>query len=401
MNNRRALSLYSRLKSIYSYKWISCLLFFQFLIILFLIGCRETPTDTINNTYYVIDDSLSNPDVMPEVVFTNPADGAVGPFNTYENDGYPDNPLVTIQFNKLINVLNLPSTTITLKFDDTYIPLSLSDYYYNGEGYQYLEPMLRYILIFEIHSKYRAYQSYTVTVDTTLTDVHGNRFSEPYIFTFTPEPNFRVYEGYPDYIGVGTQWFDNITINFNSSVDSTIFEKIQISPPIDGQWQLGYYYSYHYPIDSTIVRHITRDTLLFDTEYTISVAGDAHDAQGHVINAPYQFSFTTEPFRVEGYSYSTNTSPEGFSYPYYIHFYFNGPLDTSTVRTAINVTPTLPFTISYYYGSDEYSSFYIYLQPDQMQANTLYKITLNTTIRSQNGAYMKGPFIFSFNTYTE
>ncbi len=357
-------------------------------------GCKETGNDVINNYYDT--DALTDPNVKPKVVFTYPANGSIGPFDNFDPQNATANPQITIQLNKLVNVMDLGSHSITLKTGDSEYPLTLADYLYNGSSYQYRDPLLRNILIFYADRKYLANKIYTVTIDTTLTDIHGNRLGTQYSFSFTPEPQFRVYSGGPTHDRVSPESFGPLSINFNSKLDSTIFSKIQISPSLKGKWRFdGYYYS---PADSSFVIFNTKDTLSFDTKYTVSVSADAKDASGLAIKEAFQYSFTSAPFEVTSWGYSLPTAPGGFTYHDNFNFSFNGLLDTSTVRTSITITPSLPFSISFSSFGNDFKTVYMNLQEDQILPNTTYLITLATSLRSKKGAYLKVPFTHSFNT---
>jgi len=364
-------------------------------------GCKDTPTGPVTNNYYATDQS-SDPNVKPTVVFTNPSNGAIGPFTNYDLYNTPSSPQITIQFNKFINILNLNSNSIRLRTADTSYSLTLSDYYYNYSS-GYLGPFLRNILIFNVGYKYLANKIYTVTVDTTFTDVHGNRLSSPYIFSYTPEPHFRVYSAYPSTIynpdGINPGSFSPMTIDLNSKVNSSFFSKLQIFPSINGIWVFNPYSNSFNTYDSTRVYFTSSDTLAFDTKYTVSVAGSAQDVNGLLINAPYQFSFTTQPFQVYLSSYSSYTGPGGFTVPSNLDFIFNGFIDTSTVRSSISISPSISFDLTFSYSySGGYRDVYVNPNVEQMQRSTTYKITISNTVRSRKGTYLKNPYSYTFTT---
>jgi hypothetical protein len=351
-----------------------------------LSGCGD---ETNHITNYIVDNSLSDPNVQPKIVFTKPANGAVGPFANYDRYDNQPNPKFTIQLNKLINILEIGPDAITLTTDDFVYPIDLYGY---SDGDLDGDPNLRHILLFRSSGyKYLANKEYTVTVDTILEDIHGYRLSEPYIFSFIPEPEFRVYYGYPTYDDVSPFWF-NIYIDFNSQVDITIFDKLNISPPIEGEWLV-------YSWDSTSAEYISDDTLMYDTEYTISVAADARDVNGLLIKEPYQFSFKTEPFEVRLSGYSGHIGPGGFNVYNNFRFEFNGYVDTSTVRQAFSVNPSLSFDIIFEYsGSGQYDGFRIMFDEYQMQPSTTYTMKVDSTVRSVSGVYIKEPYFYSFKT---
>lgn len=368
-----------------------CLFSIVILIIMMLGGCEEK--NYITN--YFVENSLTDPEVQPRIVFTRPSDGAIGPFSDYdpyENRPYPR---FTIQLNKLVDVSEMRSDAVTLKVDGLTLPIILSS---NSPGADNLQgdPNLRHILTYEASGyKYGAKKTYTVIVDTTLEDIHGYTLKQPYIFSFIPEPEFRVYYGIPtsedvDPINPPTIWVD-----FNSALNSSIFSKIEITPPIEGEWSLFDFYTIW---DSTVAQYSSNDTLEYDTEYTVSVAADARDANGWLIKQPYQFSFRTSPFKVHLSSYSIGPGSGGFTVYNDFRFYFNGLVDTSTVKPAFSVTPSLPYDITFIPSGYEGSGFHVHFQDAYMQPRTTYKMTLDTTVRTVGGVYMKNPYSYSFIT---
>jgi hypothetical protein len=361
------------------------LLLFVFLygiIFIILYGCKESPTE---NTYYVTAiDSLSNPSTMPRVIFTNPANGAIGPFGNTDPTLYSSNPQITIQFNKLINIKNIAGNAITLKADSSYNYLRLSD------GYN---DIFNNILVFNSDSRYLAAKTYILTIDTTLTDIHGYKLSKPQIVSFIPEPKFRVYSVSPLLDGVEPLSHSQISLSFNSKVDKTIFSNISITPAIKGDWSMGEYY---YSSDSLYIYYDLADTLAYNKKYTISVSSNAKDHNGLQIDKPYQFSFITSPFNVRLSSYSSSNGPGGFSVPNNFSFNFNAIVDTSTLRKSISVSPQISYNLSYSYGSNS-NYIYINFKAEEFQRNTKYTIYFSSTIKSKGGDYLE-PYSYSFTT---
>ena len=372
-------------------KNLMCVLFVTLILLLF--GCKDGP---VTNNYYSSTDSLSDPGIKPKVIFTNPANGAVGPFNSDDVYGSLSTPQIVIQFNKLMDDYNIGggSGSIRLTTDKSSYPLYLLSL--NNT------PGLSNVLIFSLGYKYLANTKYTVTVDTTLFDMHGYRLSAPYIFSYLPEPQFRVYScapssyNYPDGIYPGS--FSPIILNLNSNIDSTFFDKIQISPPVAGRWVLNY--PYYYSNDSTIAYFVSSDTLLFDTKYSVTVAAGAKDVNGLLTKAPYQFSFATQPFEVSGAGWSSYTGPGGFEVISDIFFSFNAFIDTSSIRSSISISPGISFNLSLNSNGGGYQSITVVPNVQQMQRNTTYKITINNTVRSLKGVYLKNPYSYSVTTGT-
>jgi len=365
-------------------------------IIITFLGCKNPPDSPVTNNYYYSTDSLTDPTIKPKVIFTNPANGAVGPFvgdELYTSHIYPQ---IFIQFNKFMDVVNFNSNSIRLTTKEGALPLSLLNFGYSPNG-------LFNILVYGFSYKYFANKVYTVTVDTTLLDANGYKLSSPYVFSYTPEPQFRVYSGSPSsYTDTGVvdpESFSPITIDLNSKIDSTFFSKIQISPPINGQWVINPYSPYSSsPSDSTAAYFISRDTLQFDTKYTVSVSAGGTDVNGLLMKAPYQFSFTSQPFAIINSSWSSSTGPGGFTVIDYFDFVFNGFIDTSSVRSSISITPSISFNLSFYTVDGGFLNFLIYPDVQQMQRNTTYTATINNTVRSIKGAHLKSPYSLSLTT---
>lgn len=78
--------------------------FLPVIMIFFFVSCKENPNDTVINNYY-LPDSLTNPNVQPRVVFTNPANNAVGPFVNYNRTSDFYN--ITANPQKRFNLTNL------------------------------------------------------------------------------------------------------------------------------------------------------------------------------------------------------------------------------------------------------------------------------------------------------
>jgi Bacterial Ig-like domain len=361
------------------------------MLISLLFGCKDAP---VTNIYYSSTDSLSDPNIKPKVIFTNPANGAVGPFNNDDVYNSLSTPQIVIQFNKLMDDYNLGggSGSVRLTSDKSSYPLYLLSL--NNT------PGLSNVLIFSLGYKYLANAKYTVTVDTTLFDVHGYRLSAPYVFSYLPEPQFRVYScspnsyNYPDGIYPGS--FSPITLNLNSKIDSTFFSKIQISPPIAGHWAFNV--PYYYSSDSTVAYFSSTDTLLFDTKYSVTVPAGAMDVDGLATKAPFQSSFVTQPFEVSSSGWSSITGPGGFMVMSDIYFSFNATIDTSSVRSSIFISPNLQFNLSFLSVYGGYMEIDVRPNTEQMQRNTTYKITINNTLRSSKGTYLKNSYSTSVAT---
>lgn len=364
-------------------KRIYCLVSLSVLLLFIISGCDQSPIE--NNYYYTGVDSLSDPNTLPRVVFTNPANGSHGPFGNTDPTQYSETQQITIQFNKLLNTKNIGPNSIILKTDDAYHPLRLIDGYSN---------MFNHILVFNVQDQYLASKTYTLIIDTTLKDIHGNKLSNPHIISFVPEPKFRLFRMYPTSDDIEPSSISTLYLHFNSKINTTIFNSLSISPTIDGNWMLGD--NYYYNDDSLSAYYKLADTLAFNTNYTISISSNAKDYNGLPIDRSYQYSFKTVPFRVRIDSYSGYMGSGGFYIYNYFNFRFNGEVDTSTVRNSISVSPQISYDLSFPYGTNP-NYVKINFNETQFQRNTKYTIYFNSNIRSSKGDVLEA-YNFSFST---
>ncbi|MBL1214565.1 MAG: hypothetical protein HND52_14510 [Ignavibacteriae bacterium] len=381
-------NLLENLKEKNNIKSISKGLLLKILALLILISCADEITN-VNN--YSVEEALTDPSVMPVVTYTSPNNNAVGPFDNYMIVERTPKAKFLIQLNKLIDVSSLRSNDIILKSGNETYPINLQDTDFAGN---YSGSILRNILVFvSYQTTYKAHKTYTVVVDSTLTDIHENKLNTPYEFSFTPEPDFRVYYSSPTYDQVSVQNFSPIYLYFNSKIDASIFNHFTISPAINGEWSIHEYYD-----DSTRIYFSSDVILNFDTEYTITLAGSAKDAAGFLIKEPYQFTFKTVPFQLYNSGYSSYQGPNGYRIKNNFDFDFNAPVDTSTVRASISILPSIDYELSFHsYSNDEYKMIRIDLDSYQILKDTEYTFTFGTAIRSTTGANLKEPFVFIVN----
>jgi Bacterial Ig-like domain len=360
--------------------------FFSALIILILLillsYCDEAPTENIYNTFYS-SDSLSNPGISPKVIFTNPANGTTGPFSGIDPTQNYQNPQITVQLNKLINIDRMLSNSIMLKTEESEHYLDLVG------GYS---DIFSNILIFNTE-RYLASKTYTLIIDTTLEDIHGKKLNEPHIVSFIPEPEFRLVTVYPLSDIVEPLYSPQIHLSFNSMVDSTIFNSFSISPNIIGQWSVGNNY---YESDSLISIFTPSDTLLYNTEYSVSISNDAKDFNGLSVNKSYKFTFRTVPFRVRLSGYSSGVGSGGFYIFNNFGFDFNAIVDTSTVRSSISVTPQISYDFSLPYGGNN-GGTRINFKEEEFLKNTKYTIQFASTMKSIYGDALE-EYSYSFTT---
>lgn len=310
----------------------------------------------------VTNPSLTDPSVMPKVIYTYPADKGIGPFsvyNRYESSRYH----FLLQFNKLIDVNSLYGRVKIDGFDvATSIGISTSStgdfadiiycrVYANGGAY---------------HNEYRMGKTYTVTLKEGIIDLHGNEIPST-SFSFIPEPEFRVVRTGPNG-EVAPEYMVEPTLLFNSPVDASIVSSLSVAPSLQGTW--------HISTDSVSAYFSVTGGLISGAEYTVSLASTAKDHAGHRIIRPTTFSFLrVSTFKVS----SCYTSSSYSTYEQSLDLYFTLPLDTSTVRNNIIITPSLA-------GRFEISTSSVRFIPDSgFTPAASYFVSVTSSVRSVNG----------------
>jgi len=364
---------------------------------LWLAACK----DEITNITYERG-SLTDPAIMPQVIFTFPAPNAVGPFEDIFNsgDGYYY-PHFIIQFNKLINdgvfVVQFPGGTgenpsasgsiggaITIEGFDEPTVVRLFDFY----GPEYSD-----IFAFRVYPETGYYppipfevdHTYTVTVDTSLEDINGNHLMTPYRFSFSPEPFFRVVGVFPtDGVTDLPTTQSYIDISFNSTITPPLLSLIQVQPQIQGTWQID--------MDSSRAFLYPYSFFDFNTTYSITLSQDAEDRFGNSLTGGFQSTFSTSPFEVKSSSPQDgdmDVSPGAF-----ISAQFTGYVDTATIRSSFAITPNNAGEFTIY--SD--GSGFAFYPLNGLLVSTTHSITLSPSLTAWNGTTLSPPTSWSFTT---
>ncbi len=334
---------------------------------------------------------LMDPAIMPAVISTMPADRSTGPFQLYA-PGLSSQPNFVIQFNKLINTLALRPTTVTVQGFTRPQNVRLYQIYYpifsrprgvlNGP-YDNVLAFIIYDSASYSRTPYHIGSSYTITIDTSLVDINGNHLQQQSHFSFTPEPYFRSTYLYPADGSMNVSRSVYPTVTFNSPVDTSIRSSLHISPAVSGVWQIQSY-------DSMTAIFQFSTLFSYGTLYTISVDGNAHDAEGHPIHAGASAQFRTVNFTV-GYvsppNGSTDVSPSAN-----IYASFNGPVDTGSIRAAFSISPPVR-------GLLLLSSYSVSFYPDSgFNPSTQYTATFSTALMSIDSVHLAAPYTWSFTT---
>ncbi len=358
----------------------------------FLWGCTEeetaspgTPGGTGN---------LQDPSIIPSVLSTTPADHSTGPYALFSPGDNEFNPNFVVQFDKLINTNALTPASVRVQGFDRPVKVLLSPNYYplpvfnkstNGPFDNILAFNIYDSASYETKSLYRVGEIYTVTIDTSITDINGNHMAQPYSFSYTPEPAFRVTTFDP---GAGTSGVGLdavISISFNTQIDATVLPSLHIAPPLSGLWTMNSY-------DSSSAVFSYTGPLPYSSTFSLSVDAGATDPHGNRTGAAVTSTFTTLPFGVIG----TFPDPGQNHAPptTVVSLYFSGSADTASIRSAFSVNPPTPGLLGYAYFGDGFT----FAPLNGLAPATLYTVTLSTTLHATDGTALSSPYSFSFTT---
>ncbi len=357
-------------------------LLFVFLLFLFFAGCKKE-TDYI--TQPAPAGSLIDPAIKPKVVSTYPANNAMGPFNVYTPGVYAA-PYFLVQFNKLITTSSLifgnvrcqgGTRAIITRLHGSYPQYTNAvafDLFDSSEGLQYF---------------YRIGVMYTVTFDTLVTDVNGNHLPQPFSFSFTPEPYFRVLQVLP-MNGDTLSASETPQILFNSTFPDSFRSFVHITPPVPGAWYGGFSAPLGNP--TTI---FYGPTMAFspDTTYIITVDSGAMDYQGHPLPQAFTSAFrlgSLPPFTVKlaiPQNLSTSVALNNS-----VFVTFTRLIDVSTVSSAVTITPHI---------GNGYGGFIDGFNSDpafDLTPNTMYTVTISTALKALDSTSLAQAYSFSFQT---
>ncbi len=340
---------------------------------LFSITCKET------DTIYEPVNSLTDQAVKPAVIYTFPDANSIGPYSGFSST-------ITVRFNKL---MDLPSLQHAIHFISTVGDLlpDTSSISINQGDVASITPIrsnLNYPLLWKVG------RSYILRIDSTAKDINGNNLSPSFEMPFTPEPYFRVKTFSPvsGAINVST---NSLTMAFNALVDTSTWSRVIISPPVDGLWHYASISGGLY--DSSQIIFQSSPGFAIGTTYTISIGSKAVDKNGDPLAGGFVTSFTTIPFAVTGTS-PANGSINWSTSSQTISVSFSDSLDTSKVQTAFRINPPIAGQIS---ESSNLRVLY-FVASNNFLPDTIYTVTIDTSIRSRAQARMPQPYSFSFMT---
>ncbi len=344
---------------------------------LLLISCKEGPQGPAGPSA----EDPTDPNIAPRVVWVwldsqRPYYWRIDNY-TQQSDTLPIGYIpgrLLIRFNKImVSYTVIPNVTLLPKED----------------GFAYLSPWGAISIdgqTFElpVYGYFKVAKSYTVTVGKEATDVTNRKLGIDYQKVLVPEPVLRIRTTYPENNDTSVYFISSIYTTFNSPIDSnSLSNNITISPYVKGKWISNYY-------NLENISFYPDSGFKGNTWYEITFSTSIKDTLNNHLPYPATFRFKTIPFRV------TSTYPWDGQQDVYrsgnISVDFSSYIDTSLVRGAFNISPSIAGAINCYNTG---FSFYPY---QSLLANTTYTVIIGTSMRSMAGDTLAAPYTFSFKT---
>ena len=224
--------------------------------------------------------------------------------------------------------------------------------------------------------------TYTLRVEITAMDTHGNWLPEPFVTSFQVQ-GFQIEDSYPS-DGVGGFWpSESIRVRANGIVDSaTVRQAFSMQPAVEGTFTWL----------SQDFRFTPSQDLLSLTPYTVTLSTGLLAWDGTPLSAPYSFTFRTAAFRVwEPAPYDgMRDVPLSDS----IQVAFVSHLDPTTAARSLRISPPVPGTLAVRHESRSL----VFLPSEPLAPSTYYGVMVSTALRSQRGDSLLAPYTFGFTT---
>jgi hypothetical protein len=237
-----------------------------------------------------------------------------------------------------------------------------------------------------VYNYFKVAQAYTIKVGKEATDVTNRKLGNDYQKVLVPEPVLRIVNIYPEPNDTTISQFNNYYVYFNSPIDSnSIKNNITISPYVSGRWKTEYY-------DMRDIIFYPDSGFKGNTWYEITFSTGIKDTFNNHLPSPITLRFKTISFIVNS-TYPWNGQQNVYLWEN-ISTTFSAYIDTSSVRSAFNISPPVNgmFTYSYYPIQFTFDPYQYLLQ------YTTYTVTIGTSLRSMAGDTLKTPYVFSFKT---
>jgi hypothetical protein len=135
--------------------------------------------------------------------------------------------------------------------------------------------------------------------------------------------------------------------------------------------------------------------LAVNETYTVTIDTTAANIEGTRLSEPHQFSFTTQPLRIE--STSPNHKETWVSTSTYVQIFFNTDMDMESVNSAFEMVDSELMEVGgqfvwYYPSAMEF-------HPDSaLTSDETYTVTVDTSAKDMHGSTLSESYTFWFKT---
>jgi hypothetical protein len=323
-------------------------------------------------------DALTDPRFAPTIISSWPALNTTGPYAAWTVSSY--NP-IDIRFSKLMDAASV-ARGLTLTSSIRPEPFDLS-------VYPSTELQAEFILVPNDAGGYlmqppKIGEVLTLRAARPLVDVNGNALAPRVLGTLTPEPYFRVTKMQPPNGGTLYEGYTEISLAFNSPVDTSILRYISIVPAPTGPWRLS--------TGSPYAATLPTSALPRARSYAVRVDPLAHDTAGNRLAAAFSAAFVSGQFTRTTYVPLGDTTQVPLFHAF--EFSFSSPVDTASVRSAVRISPDVAGGLLL---DVRYNRLEIRPAVEYAPARR-YSVTIDTTLRSTTGSWLNVPIAFAFTT---
>ncbi|MGA1865073.1 MAG: Ig-like domain-containing protein [bacterium] len=323
--------------------------------------------------------------IVPEVVSTDPVDGALG-VNPYAP--------IQIWFNKPMA-------------QDSFFPNMIS---FQAEGDIFFTPVYEEEMDFPDDPNHLVISisgnppflpgtEYIFIVNKNVTDISGNPLAEDYELQFTTKSPPQIiflsgFSPYPEDSATNVSVDTNISVIFNSSMDTNSVERsFSLAPTVTGEFLW-------FDSDTRVVFQ-PDNPLTSGTEYEVTVDTNATDKFGIPINYPFEipyiFSFTTD-YTTTILSSFPPDNEDSVSIYANIGIIFSGPMNKSSVEGAFSLLDDQNTPVSGGFSWNQSSTGFSFVPSDPLDPNHNYKASITTSAQSETGSPLAQGKTWQFTT---
>lgn len=325
---------------------------------------------------------VGSTDYKPTIIASYPPNGGIGPYDIFTPTVNVGLPHFYIHFSQTMDPASFTSQNVRCQgFDQPVKVVFFNSAISHGDviGFRIVQPISGSNQVKSL--TYKIGKKYTITVDTTVQDEQGYQLQEPFTFSYTPEPAFRV---------LGFSFSDSqivvpnsIEIDFNSKINSQTLQAMTITPALPDNWSIiG-------SADSTSAVLATVGAINPSTSYVFTVPRQTSDVDGNQLNSGVTRSFSTPALNI---SSSVANGAPSVNLSAIVTVQFNYPMDTASVRSAFSLQPVYP--IEFIPGQTQLS----FSAPNDFSQNMNYFFQLSTLLKTISGYQLPAPVTVSFHT---